>query len=679
MAGIGGRGDRRQWVWLRGFGLLLVVASSAYAAVQLLHRQSDASTTAGLLGLPVGVSALVVSVMALRQRPEGGLAGLARGWASTLARQVQESEERAWRQLLGDDTQRINLTFTLRTVSARTAVAPAGAGRLFGGGSAVPDVSGYYLRTLPRRLVVTGAAGAGKTVLVLELMLALLDERGEDDPVPVRLSMAEWDTAVPLPDRLARHLVDVYDWPADMAAELVRQRRVLPVLDGLDEMDRTRPDGTPSPDAPRARAALDALNAYQEGRVAGPVVLTCRTAHYEALTGGARLLDAAHVDIDSVTAPAAKAYLLQRITDAARWQPVLEILDRYPSGTLATTLSTPWRLCLAATVYARDGDPADLLHHVTPRDLDDYLLARFIPAVIALHPHHGYDASHVRRWLTHLAAHLNTPAPGPGPSPQGEAGPGTDLVLHQLWPLAGRRPVRTADALLTTLAALLPLPLSRPSFDGPAFVSALAFVGGCYAARAQVNPPRRLSWPRLHTPTGRRQLADGLKSGLKLGLLGGFSLLGLSGLGLGLTLLQYALDFGVPIFVSGLVVGGFAGGLAGGLTGEPTTTARPRAIIRSDLVAGLVIGLVTMFAFCWTGFVMGLTIGFTVALTIGAESGRRYLVFLLCSRRRLPKRLGVFLDWACTAGIMRLAGASYQFRHRELQQWLTHHSSPPPV
>ncbi|MEV6179883.1 NACHT domain-containing protein [Streptomyces sp. NPDC052015] len=149
----------------------------------------------------------------------------------------------------------------------------------------------YYRHTCPRRLVVTGAPGAGKSVLALELMPALIEGREDEDPVPVRLSLAEWDTTIPLSARLARHLVDVYDWPAKMAGELIRQRRVLPVLDGLDEMDPTTPDGTPSPDAPRAQAALGALNVYQNGLGAGPVILTCRTPPLRSpgQEGGAQL------------------------------------------------------------------------------------------------------------------------------------------------------------------------------------------------------------------------------------------------------------------------------------------------------------------------------------------------------------------------------------------------------
>jgi hypothetical protein len=71
-----------------------------------------------------------------------------------LARQVEEGESGVWRQLLGDDT-------------VRPATAPA-AGRLTADGSGpvtLPDIVTYYRATQPLRLVITGAPGAGKTVL----------------------------------------------------------------------------------------------------------------------------------------------------------------------------------------------------------------------------------------------------------------------------------------------------------------------------------------------------------------------------------------------------------------------------------------------------------------------------------------------------------------------------------
>ncbi len=36
----------------------------------------------------------------------------------------------------------------------------------------------------------------------------------------------------------------------------------------------------------------------------------------------------------------------------------------------------------------------------------------------------------------------------------------------------------------------------------------------------------------------------------------------------------------------------------------------------------------------------------------------------------VPARPAVFLDWAYSAGLMRLSGIGIQFRHREFQTWL---------
>lgn len=684
MARIGGRGYRRWRVWLAVVGGLLMAASMLYAGVQLARGGLKPSDTAGLLGLPLGVAGLVFATMGLRRPPEGDLAQLARRWASTLAEQVKEDGQRQWRQLIGDDTQRINLTFTLQPEPGRAAVAPADTGRLFKGTPTLPDVASYFRHTCPRRMVVTGGSGAGKTVLALELMLALIEGREEEDPVPVRLSLAEWDTTTPLLKWLARHLVDVYDWPAKMAEELISQRRVLPVLDGLDEMDPTAPDGTPSPNAPRAQAALGALNAYQDGLAAGPVILTCRTRHYEALGQRTRLLDAARINIDRVTPRTARAYLRQRAHDPARWQPVLDVLGGDPTSPLATTLSTPWRLTLAATVYAQDGDPADLLHHATQADLDEHLLARFVPAATALHPRRPYAAGDVHCWLARLAAHLNTASPALGAPVGADTGPRTDLVLHQLWPLAGPGRVRATDAVLTTLAVLLPLPLAWATPVPLVIVTLIALsavVAGSSAALALVPPPERVHWGRFRTKAARRGLVWGLVAGLPVGLVAGL----LGGLAAGLVAW---LALGLPV------------GFANAIGHEPSTSARPCDVIRSDLLRGLVVGLAFMLAI---GLLSGLATGFTAGsllglaaglgvglplalasglmggLTFGAPSGRRYMVFVLCARGKLPRRLGVFLDWACTAGLLRLAGAAYQFRHRELQQWLAQHPSPPPV
>ncbi|MES5825482.1 NACHT domain-containing protein [Streptomyces sp. RG80] len=667
MAGLRGRRRRRKWQAIGTLGALAIMASAVYAIRQLMHGGLEPSDTAGLLGLPLGVAGLVVAVVALRKPIEGNDAELARGWAATLARQVEDGESGVWRQLLGDDTRRINLTYNLHPAAARPAVAPA-AGRLTTDGPGpvtLPDIVTYYRATQPLRLVVTGAAGAGKTVLALELMLALIDGRAEDAPVPVRIPLSRWDTEhQSLPDLLQQRLVEAYDWPIDLAAGLVRYGMVLPVLDGLDEMDPLAPDGSPDPAAPRATAVVRALNAYQRGRDAGPLILTCRTHHYDTLATHIEVLDAARIAIAPVHTSDARAYLADRALNPARWQPLLDHLTAHPGGLLATALSTPWRLCLTATVYHRDGDPAELLTLPDVIALDGYLLARYIPAATRTVPNpRGYAPQDVHRWLHRLTTHLDPTGTLSATAPT--ATEATDLVLHELWPLAGRTRVRTTDALLTTLT-LLPLAWTAPlRLTGlTALATGLALISGALATTT--DHPTSAANP-LRTPQGPRELAFGLT----VGLVGGLMIGPTFGLAAGLT--------------TGLGVG-LGLGLAGGLTREPGTNLGARAVIRSDaragLTCGLAVGLGTGLAAGLTGglafgLALGLPLGLATALLSGAQASRRYAVFLLCSRRHLPFRLGLFLDWAVTAGLMRYSGPAYQYRHRELQHWLRQHPQPP--
>ncbi|MFF7452558.1 NACHT domain-containing protein [Streptomyces sp. NPDC008132] len=668
-------------------GALVIGVSVAYAVRQLMHGGLEPGDTTGLLGLPLGVTGLVVAVTALRKPVEGNDAERARGWAATLARQVEDGESGVWRQLLGDDTRRINLAYDLHPAAARPAVAPT-AGRLTADGSGpvtLPDIVSYYRATQPLRLVVTGAAGAGKTVLALELMLALLDGRAEDAPVPVRIPLSRWDTEdQSLPELLQQWLVEAYDWPTDLAVGMVQHGMVLPVLDGLDEMDPPAPDGSPDPAAPRATAVVRALNAYQRGRDAGPLILTCRTHHYDALTTHTEVLDAARITIAPVDTTDAHAYLTDRALDPARWQPLLDHLTAHPGGLLAAVLSTPWRLCLTATVYHRDGDPAELLTLPDANALDQHLLARYIPAATHTAPNpHGYTPQDVHHWLHHLTTHLDPTGTLPANSPAGAEA--TDLLLHELWPLAGRTRVRTTDALLTTLTVLTALPLAWAGPDPTAAVLLTSAAAGAMTTMVR-SSPNSLANP-FRTPQRRRKLALVLVSGTALTTTLG-SVVGL--------VLETAL--GIPRAIPAGIAVGFVLGLASGfmaeLEQEPDANLGARALVRNNALLGIVGGTVVGIAVGTTlgitfglalGIAYGLSVGVVASVAVGLTFGitfvagaiRRYAVFLLCSRHRLPFRLALFLDWAVSAGLMRCSGPAYQYRHRELQHWLRQHPQPP--
>jgi hypothetical protein len=100
-----------------------------------------------------------------------------------------------------------------------------------------------------------------------------------------------------------------------------------------------------------------------------------------------------------------------------------------------------------------------------------------------------------------------------------------------------------------------------------------------------------------------------------------------------------------------------------------------RRIIHYDLVArlafglafGLVFGLMGGLAF---GLVCGLLIGLAYGLGSGAAGPYATASLLFAFTGIFPPRPAQFLEWARNAGLLRVTGIAYQFRHDSYQQWL---------
>lgn len=120
------------------------------------------------------------------------------------------------------------------------------------------EISDTYRRIPSGRLVVLGRSGSGKTILALRFVLDHLKSRTSAEPVPVIFSVGAWNpTTLTLRDWLTAQLTRDHPGYAargsgreSLASALVESGRILPVLDGFDEMA----DGL-------RRPALEALNA----------------------------------------------------------------------------------------------------------------------------------------------------------------------------------------------------------------------------------------------------------------------------------------------------------------------------------------------------------------------------------------------------------------------------------
>jgi len=252
----------------------------------------------------------------------------------------------------------------------------------------VTEVADKFLALPHRQLVVLGAPGSGKSVLVLLFILDLL-EKYPDEPVPVLLSIESWNPTIEdVVEFVTRRLRE--DHPmlrkrssrTDLADTLVTAGRVLPVLDGLDEM--------PADHRAPALRRLHALTAARR-----PFVLTSRAVEYEQAveSSGAGLTLAEVVELKPVGPAEAADYLRQSIP-TSRWKPVLDALTT--PGPLTEAFSSPLAISVARIAYRDGGDPSELLALRDKSAVVDRLMRAFVATTFQ-------DRPKARQWLGNLA------------------------------------------------------------------------------------------------------------------------------------------------------------------------------------------------------------------------------------------------------------------------------------
>ncbi|MGW6062722.1 NACHT domain-containing protein [Streptomyces sp. NPDC055189] len=563
---------------------------------------------------------------------------------------------------------------------------PADAAGLSGVGA---DIGEVYVRRVPtRRLVILGAPGSGKSVLLLRLVHELVERRRPGGPVPIVLSLASWD---PVARSLAEWVADqlrlsnpglaasapgnVTGSGLDLAQALWDERLILPLLDGFDEL----------PPALHS-VALNTLNRSLPAK--HPVVLASRTAEFDAALAQTQRLvlnSAAGICLLPVDRDAAAAYLRRDAGDqhssaVARWDRVTAQLGT--ATPVGQALATPLGLFLARTIYnpchastpgpARHPDSlCDTITFPTRRALNDHLFSAFISAAYTTdsgeRPH--WTDEQAERALIFLAGHLRI-----------QHGGAPDLAWWQLSALVPTGTRHLAVALTLGLISTPVFGIGVAFILGPVGALVGAPLGGVlmglevwgglrYAARyatprAQV-PHRRLLWAFTWG-----KLLIGISCGLSFGLLAWLT----AGLGTGLT---YWL--GTALLV----------GIAVGLHTEDVdlnTAVTPSAVLAQDrrvflclctvviVMVGLPLGLVS-------GLLGGPAVGLIFGLTYGLMGGAAgfatsaWPVFLftrayLAVRGHLPWRVMAFLNDACQRGVLRQIGAVYQFRHIDLQRHL---------
>jgi transcriptional regulator with XRE-family HTH domain len=208
-------------------------------------------------------------------------------------------------------------------------------------GTSIMDV---YERS-ERELLILGAPGAGKSTMLLQLAQKLVQraEREETHPLPVVLRLSSWaERQSSLEDWMGDQLALTYDISQKLSSQWVRNDYILPLLDGLDEMD----------EASRS-ACITALNAYHQEHLLVPLVICSRRAEYEDASRHEKLALQRAVLIQPLT-------LEQVSTSLEQGGPSLAILQQalHTNQALQELTRTPLMLSILMLTYSKTSAPA---------------------------------------------------------------------------------------------------------------------------------------------------------------------------------------------------------------------------------------------------------------------------------------------------------------------------------
>jgi hypothetical protein len=522
------------------------------------------------------------------------------------------------------------------------------------------------------RVVVVGHPGRGKSYSVLQIALDVI--RNDPALVPLVVPLSRWTGDEEIVVWLSRFISTEFKVSERSARELINSGSVLALFDGLDELC-----GSESAVEPAERF----LERLVEWRLHGdwaPFLLTCRRDSWNAIRKDLRN----HYTLDTyVVLPVryeeATTYLSRSLGRTDTFEPAVGMAQSLRAAGRGELLTSPWQLSLVAELARNrmDADANDFvgdLITITESADTASLVARYVESADVI------GASVLARWrnvldlwwLSNYAKYLER-----NRSQQtmvaGRLLPARDIVLHRLWPAAGRRSPLGVDFAMCVL-------LSTPGFvwatlflwnRGWIARASLLLGAAIWAAllmRTSTKPWVRAAtpdWSRLSDPKFvLRQMGAALAIGAAAwAILGPWAAL---------------ISFVTAWLAIGLTVG-FGQTLA---TDTRPKVAGPLGILRRERQVSRLSAAVVFPALAW-GFSLtwgprlGIGLASVYCLVVGETVAcalwRRYLAMIVASILRLPPAPAHCLRRTCSHGFLRVAGISYQFRHDDLLYYFAYH------
>lgn len=239
-------------------------------------------------------------------------------------------------------------------------------------------------------LLILGAPGAGKSTLLLDLAQQLVARALADPahPLPVILRLSSWAVQRPaLAEWMIEQLSRTYDVPRQLSERWVKQGRLIPLLDGLDEMEEaTRP------------ACIAAINSYHRTHLT-PLVVCSRQADYEVAATRERLVLQSAVIVQPLNDEQIEGYLHVAGPSFAGIQVALS-----QEQTLRALATTPLMLSMLLLTY-RGTTVAEILQPGTA--LERQVWTDYVARQVAEKGNEiSYPLPQTHSWLSWLAQQM---------------------------------------------------------------------------------------------------------------------------------------------------------------------------------------------------------------------------------------------------------------------------------